>query len=192
MVNDRALAWIAGFLEGEGSFCGGISQFTVSAVQVQKEPLDRLHLALGGFLKPYINQRGTLIWRWTINGAYAMGVAYTLYTFMSPRRREQIRRMVARWKTRPGKKRTGQFRVTHCQEGHELGPHNTYRRVGKGRTCKICANEQARRWSLEHPERRREISRRSSQKMYRQKHPQTPLSQGSHGEIESAGDAQES
>lgn len=132
-----ALSWIAGFLEGEGSFVGCESggQITVSAVQLQREPLDRVQIALGGTIRPYVNKRGTLVYRWTINGSHAIGVAFTLYTFMSPRRREQIRKMVAIWKGRPGKNNRLK---TRCPRGHEYTPENIYLMSGRRRACRQC------------------------------------------------------
>lgn len=135
MIN---LAWAAGFLEGEGSFVGCMSggQFTVSAVQIQREPLERLQVMFGGALKPYVNNRGTLYHRWTVNGAHSIGIAFTLYTFMSPRRREQIRHMVAKWKTRPGRNNSLK---THCPRGHEYTPENTYHYgATTKRHCRTC------------------------------------------------------
>ena len=129
------LSWIAGFLEGEGSFIASHASFTVSAVQVQREPLDRLHAALGGTLRPYTNKRGLLFWRWTIFGSHAIGAAFTLYVLMSPKRREQIRRMVAAWKLRPGRNNKLKLR---CPRGHDLTPDNVYLLGGSRRACREC------------------------------------------------------
>ena len=135
-VSTVTLAWIAGFLEGEGSFSGSDSggQITVSAVQVQREPLERLQIALGGALKPYTNNHGRLYYRWTMNGSHAVGVAFTLYTFMSPRRREQIRKMLAVWRRRPGKNNR---LTTQCPRGHVYTPDTTYLN-GRRRHCCEC------------------------------------------------------
>jgi len=131
-------AWAAGFLEGEGSFCGSVSNggITVSAVQVQAEPLVRLQRLFGGYLKQYVNNHGRAYYRWTVNGAHAVGVTFTLFTWLSPRRRQQAALMVAKWQTRPGRNNSLK---THCPRGHEYTPENTYRYGDrKRRNCRTC------------------------------------------------------
>ena len=105
MVHTADLAWIAGFLEGEGSFIGSLSNglITVCAVQVNPEPLRKLSSIVGGHLYWYVNNHGRGYWRWTLNGSYAVGLAFTLYPWLSRRRRQQARTMIAKWKARPGR-----------------------------------------------------------------------------------------
>jgi hypothetical protein len=88
------LAWAAGFLEGEGGFCvnsrslGRHSSLRVTATQKQREPLDKLQRLFGG----YVGLQATVpYFRWTVNGVRARGVMYTVFTFLSRRRRDQIR-----------------------------------------------------------------------------------------------------
>ena len=132
MHSITALSWAAGFLEGEGCFIASGASITVTASQVQREPLERLQLLFGGSLRCYTNNHGTLYHRWDLHGSYAIGVAFTLYTFMSPRRRERIRRMVARWKLRPGRNNSLK---THCPHGHAYTPETTYVAKGKRHCC---------------------------------------------------------
>lgn len=90
----RDIAWAAGFLEGEGSFQSKSKGHSigVSAVQVNKEPVQRMLDLFGGSLKMYYkNPPDKPIWRWTANGARGRGIALTLYSFMSAKRQEQIR-----------------------------------------------------------------------------------------------------
>lgn len=51
-VSTLQLAWAAGFIEGEGSFSN-----TVTAAQVQKEPIERLHALFGGRIYQRQNKR---------------------------------------------------------------------------------------------------------------------------------------
>ena len=89
------IAWAAGFLEGEGSFQrkgGGNLSITVSAVQVNKEPVQRMVDLFGGSLKMYRRPLPSAdIWRWDANGARGRGVAMTLYPFLSAKRQAQVR-----------------------------------------------------------------------------------------------------
>jgi len=44
-------------------------------------------------------------------------------------------------------------RLTHCKNGHEFTPSNTYvSPSGKYRTCRICTRERSKRWEFANPE----------------------------------------
>lgn len=106
--------WIAGFLEGEGSFTAsrgsnGYPTARVEANQNQKEPLEKLHRLLGGSLR---RRGGKTVrfknrsreyeqrdyWSWYAHQARARGIMMTVYSLMSPRRQDQIRNVFAAWK----------------------------------------------------------------------------------------------
>lgn len=101
------LGWIAGFLEGEGSFSrttrnkGGGSTERVTARQKDSEPLLKLQRLLGGNVaKVVYHTPSNLIsmngkcdmpmWDWSVSGSRARGVMMTLFALMSQRRRERI------------------------------------------------------------------------------------------------------
>ena len=93
-VTTTDIAWVAGFLEGEGSFIprnkGGAQ---VTACQVQREPLERLAKILGGrVIGRHRTRARNLIHDWRISSDRARGVMSTIYSLMSPRRKRQIRR----------------------------------------------------------------------------------------------------
>ena len=94
-VSTVQLAWVAGFLEGEGCFSLAGKTPTCSANQVQQEPLLRLSQIFGGRLT-LVPRRGRAqpIWSWRIVGQRAVEVMLTLWTFMSPKRRSEIERAV--------------------------------------------------------------------------------------------------
>lgn len=137
MTNTIDLAWIAGFLEGEGSFHGNVasSQITVSAVQVNPEPLKNLQAVLGGTLYQYTNKAGCVFWRWAIHGSHAIGVAFTVYHWLSRRRRQQVVKMVSHWKACPGRNNS---LTTRCPLGHEYTRENIYLSTAGRRSCKEC------------------------------------------------------
>ena len=89
------LGWIVAFLEGEGHFGwkpnGAVF---ISVSQVDPEPLLRLLSLAGGRIG--VSKRTKTgrppFHRWQANGARARGVMMTVYSFLSLRRRQQIRR----------------------------------------------------------------------------------------------------
>lgn len=85
----RQLFWAAGFLEGEGSFIRHQLTERVSSGQMQKEPLERLSSYFGGTI--YQENVGARQYQWQVSGALARGVMMTLFSIMSPRRKNQIR-----------------------------------------------------------------------------------------------------
>lgn len=95
----RDLEWAAGFLEGEGSFVAGIGRrnktpiLCLSAAQVNPDPLIRLMSVFGGRTVKRKLQKPNHqpCWVWYTYGARARGIALTLYTLLSDKRKAQIR-----------------------------------------------------------------------------------------------------
>lgn len=93
------LAWAAGFLEGEGNFYANTRankhvSHGVRAVQKFAEPLYKLQAMFGGSVSlthkagpKYPNAYP----EWRVYGARARGVMLTLFSFLSSRRRGQVR-----------------------------------------------------------------------------------------------------
>lgn len=107
MLDLKELYWAAGFLEGEGNFSlhGSMkSSVTITASQVQREPLARLEHYFGGKIQgPYINGKHTPYFRWYLGGVNAVGLCMTLYVLMSRKRRDEIQKALVGWKQGPGK-----------------------------------------------------------------------------------------
>lgn len=98
----RDLSWVAGFVEGEGSFdkSGGTSRVSVS--QVNREPIDRLLSLFGGAAKLYAPRKTAIhrsqpnhTWCWYASGSRARGIMMTLYVLMSAKRQGQIRKALS-------------------------------------------------------------------------------------------------
>jgi hypothetical protein len=87
-----ALAWAAGFLEGEGCFTR--RHCRVVAVQVNQRPLKLLQEWFGGSVYERHDHRPTrsICWHWAIFGSRARGVMLTLFPLVSQKRQQEILR----------------------------------------------------------------------------------------------------
>lgn len=131
------LQWIAGFLEGEGSFTYHAS-LAVSASQVQRWPLEKLRVLLGGSISTngrLKQPQRQLCSVWYLHGYRAAALMMTIWSLMSPRRQKQIEVALAKW---VHKKVANQQRE-HCPLGHP------YKQLKNRRICTICANESNRK-----------------------------------------------
>lgn len=132
------LYWAAGFMEGEGSFMNQRNNISLSAVQVQREPLDRLHAMFGGSICKCKgrNERASDYFKWQVTGTPAAGLAMTLFSLMSPRRKDQIEVAVNKWRKAP----LANGKRTHCAQGHAFDEANTYLTLKGYRACRACRN----------------------------------------------------
>lgn len=100
------LGWAAGFMEGECSFIAGNNKFKtpmLTCPQKCREPLDLLaklfpingKISRKGLSGKYINP----MYVWTVSGAYAVSIMFTVCSLMSKRRQEQIRNAISHWRT---------------------------------------------------------------------------------------------
>jgi hypothetical protein len=85
------LCWAAGFIEGEGCFQRLRNCEKVTVPQVNLDPLLRLQALFGGNICQ-TQTRGFPINYWGITGSRARGLMMTLYSFMTARRKAQIRK----------------------------------------------------------------------------------------------------
>jgi len=170
------LAWTAGFMEGEGSFLwtpltlrtGHASgQSVVIAVQVQREPLDRLRRLYGGYLYVQSRPPGSRhqsIWKWGLTGHRGIGLMMSLYGLMSPKRRAQIAVVLNHWRALPGPWNR-QRAATHCRNGHPYTYKTTvYPRVDRPseRRCRLC--ERAWKRAQYHKDPARHIAAREARR----------------------------
>ena len=140
------LYWIAGFLEGEGSFtrCGGT--ISVSAAQVQRQPLEKMQNLLGGNINQYFSKHYTLgyAYRWQNYGVKAEELMKILFPLMSPKRQGQIALCLSWYDSRPGRNWIKSGRK-FCRKGlHPWIPENIMMVYGK-QYCRACKNEWQRK-----------------------------------------------
>jgi hypothetical protein len=146
------LAWIAGFLEGEGYFGFNNGSVRIVAGQVQRIPLDWCHRMFGGSIRPIPasrwNPNAKDGWQWTLAGTQAAGLMMTLYPWMSPKRQREIGHALRKWRARPGYTGT---RHT-CPLGHPF--HWVKTPTERRRRCATCDYARNRT-----PERRAQFQR---------------------------------
>ena len=143
MITGNELHWVAGFLEGEGSFTYHGTP-SVTAAQVQKEPLDRIHGIFGGKMWQRTPSGFSTrpIWIWKASARSSIQIMMTLYTLMSPKRQEEIRRALDNWKSARLLKEPGSDK---CAKGHDITGNNVIYR-GKYKRCRACRNETRKKW----------------------------------------------
>jgi hypothetical protein len=144
VLSDRDLGWLAGFIEGEGSFAWnknprrGGGCLVVTADQKQRLPLDKIVLLLGGTI--YLRtDKDRNIFVWQIRGEHAARVMMTLYGLMSPRRRMQIAKALSEWrKVRPWKY------LRSCKYGHPYPENVVIWKDGRKR-CIMCQRDRKKK-----------------------------------------------
>ena len=158
MIKTCDIYWLAGFLEGEGSFCISINNthkgshglntrsYVVTASQNEREPLDKAQSVPGGticFTKP-CDKRPRGFYRWSVSTRRAIGAMMMLYQLMSSKRKREILSAITDWKFAP---RLGDYmrKKTHCPLGHPYDEENTVRLACNRRGCRLCRRQESSR-----------------------------------------------
>lgn len=135
------IAWAAGIYEGEGS-CGpnATSRARIHAEVVQKDRwiLERLRELFGGSIVTHDGERNGKRFEgfaWLATGKRARGFLMTIYSFLSPRRRAQVKTALLRTR-RPI------ATAFHCRRGHPVKDFAAQQKGG--RYCRGCKSEKAR------------------------------------------------
>ena len=139
------LYWIAGFFEGEGTFCRNGGTITVAVSQVNKEPIDKLYKLLGGRVNLIDRSKHTInspkwsnYYRWTVYGEAAELVMKRVYPIMSKKIQNKITNLLSWYSSRPNRR----FYISgrkFCQSGlHQWNDENTFVNYKGQRTCRLC------------------------------------------------------
>jgi hypothetical protein len=146
-VSINQIAWLAGFLEGEGYFGRPDTPLFFAADSTDQDVIDRMaSLIKVKTYGPYENgscKDGTphkLKYRAQVNGKTAAGWMMTLFPLMGTRRQQQIKSCLLAWRERPI------FRGdrTRCPKGHPLSGDNLYVNRRGMRSCRQCQSRSAR------------------------------------------------
>lgn len=136
------LHWIAGFLEGEGTFCRCGGTITIAVSQVNKEPIDKMFLLLGGGIlfieRKNQNPKWSDYHRWTVYGETAEMLMKAVFPLMSTKIKNKISEVLSWYASRPGRNYSKSGRKT-CRSGlHKWNTENTYIDSRGMRTCRRC------------------------------------------------------
>ena len=167
-METKDVYWAAAFIEGEGNFHAARNysgDIQVGANQVQKWPLDKLQQLFGGNFRRRLhskkNPNWSDQWTWAVTGTRAVGVMMTLYCLMSPRRQEQIKVALDRWKSWGVANKNKGF----CSNGHRLDGIDCRER----RYCVQCKRRYWREYEIQRraKARKEKLARGESLPVYR-------------------------
>lgn len=111
----RDIAWVAGVLEGDGSFVLGnqngkngktYKQHTINLAMSDLDVIEKFTTITGAHSR--ISRKlpsGKIMYQAAVYGPRAIGWAQTLYPLMGKRRQAKIREIIAAWKLMPGRGR---------------------------------------------------------------------------------------
>ena len=122
MISTSQIHWIAGLLEGEGTFNyttvgtdGKRGSIRVALSTTDKDILLRFANLLGFgsvcTIQPYKSESGyrgyRLQYRWDASGVRAAGLMMTIYSLMGERRKERIRELLAYYRSTKAHRTSG-------------------------------------------------------------------------------------
>lgn len=102
----KRLAWLAGLLEGEGSF-GFYNSPRVSLKMTDLDVVKDAHQLMGATTKLACQKKVHTqdIYVFSVHSSLAIGWMMTLYPMLGKRRRAKIAEVLKKWKTMPGYQR---------------------------------------------------------------------------------------
>jgi transposase len=102
MIRPAEIAWIAGLLEGEGTFGMSDRSICVKILMTDRDIIERAAALLRGHMytrrAPKIDRPRRPAWVAQVKGPGAAGWMMTIYRLLGARRREQVRRAISKWR----------------------------------------------------------------------------------------------
>lgn len=151
MATETEIAWLAGIIEGEGCIYISPKSVAISVSMTDRDIIDRLDALFpspGISLKQQRRPDGTLykpqyVWR-TRKADQVREILNLVMPWLGGRRKAKALAALEHLDSRRGQ---GYGRLkTHCAEGHQFTPENTYLDPDTGyRNCRACR----RRWAQE-------------------------------------------
>ena len=174
-TKNEELAWAAGFFDGEG-WIGAYRQnkqrrvhVTLGVGQKDRALLERFRHATGGYGTIYA-ERGGMYRHSFHRSAVIQGIVSELWPWLGHVKRYQALAALRQWWDNPRPIPPSQViaqhnlkLLTHCRNGHERTPENTFSTTGR-RRCRVCMRASAQR-----SRRARHEQRMAYQRSYRQR-----------------------
>lgn len=139
MIKMHEIGFVAGLLEGEGSFCYdddrhrpyvSMASTDVDTVRKYRRLIGRLDKTISS----YKNGNNKTMYRLVIMGSSAIQWMMTVYPMLCDRRKAKIREVIGKWMNST----IHNSMKTHCLRGHSLNGLNLFIRSNGSRGCKIC------------------------------------------------------
>ncbi len=122
MLEIKDISWLAGLIEGEGSFLTCNTSPCISLQMTDKDIIERAARLLGVTVRgPYVYGSNKPTWTCRVYGQRAAGWIMTLWTFMGTRRREKMLEVLEAWKARKTSRRNrppGRKATCHPEREH--------------------------------------------------------------------------
>ena len=99
-MDDKHIAWVAGLLEGEGSFFANSNGLSprISCEMTDEDTIEKLREYCGGtVIKPAIRNGWKQSWVWRLGGEEAYLLMMLILPYMSKRRTEKIETLMANY-----------------------------------------------------------------------------------------------
>lgn len=125
-TSEVTIAWAAGLIEGEGCFIIDRKNIAIVVAMTDKDIIDRLHSALGGYTYectlPDIPNRKR-IWRWKVHGRMAYSIIKQILPYLKERRTGRANQLLATFENSPTREveRTTQYRIRVISDGLNKG-----------------------------------------------------------------------
>lgn len=167
-INNEALAWAAGFLDGEGHFGFQTSKskncdrgsLVIEARQVRREPLDKLSEIFGGNITGPYSNKGQGYYSWHTTAAEKVKfIIDSIWPWLTEPKREQAGEALKAFDNRrPSKipivsqellkeRRRGKPVSEACPHGHERNPETIYVNPSGSIGCKTCRRLSRQKWA---------------------------------------------
>lgn len=147
-MQTATIAWLAGVIEGEGSFSDGHyappgqrGSVRIDIAMTDRDIIERVAAIFRANVRVRQMPDGRKTsYVTTCCGKRAAGLMMSMFHFMGIRRRAKIKELLQQWRT--FQPRPKPYRPRHpkvCRNGHEFTPENTYAYTGAhGRTWRQC------------------------------------------------------
>lgn len=140
MIDLKDLYWLAGIIEGEGSFSVDLNRpypiISAKVVMTDLDVVEKCHriAGVGRLTGPYSQNGNKDCWRWTVTKQKDVAaLLMTIYPLMGNRRQEKIKSLLEIWKSFPYKYQRP------CPREHDM---KYFIKSNRGeRICKMCSLE---------------------------------------------------